>query len=102
VSLGVKIEKLPGGKFKLSQPHLIDQILENLGLNLPNTLSKPTPALSSKIIGRDVDGQPFNDRWEHRSVIGKLNFLEKLTRLTSDMQLTSVCASISILKRATL
>jgi hypothetical protein len=31
--LGVKVEKLPDGKFKLSQPHLIDQILEDLGLN---------------------------------------------------------------------
>ena len=41
--LGVKIEKLPGGKVKLSQPHLIDQILEDLGLNLPHTIEKSTP-----------------------------------------------------------
>jgi hypothetical protein len=79
--LGVKIEKLPDGKFKLSQPHLIDQILEDLGLDKPSTLEKPTPALSSKIVGRDLDGKQFNERWDYRSVIGKLNFLEKSTRL---------------------
>jgi hypothetical protein len=59
--LGVKIEKLPEGKFKLSQPHLIDSILEDLGLNLPNTIEKPTPALPSKIIHCDTDGTPFNE-----------------------------------------
>jgi hypothetical protein len=79
--LGVKVEKLPDGRIKLSQPHLIDQILEDLGLNLPNTVAKPSPALSSKIIGRDLEGKPFNEKWEYRSVIGKLNFLEKSTRL---------------------
>ena len=67
-------------KFKLSQPRLIAQILEDLGLDKPSTLSKPTPAQSSKIIRRDVDGKPFNKRWEYLSVIGQLNFLEKSTR----------------------
>jgi hypothetical protein len=93
--LGVKIEKLPEGKFKLSQPHLIDQILEDLGLDKPNTLEKPTPALSSKIIGRDLDGKPFNERWDYRLVIGKLNFLEKSTRLNIGYS-THQCARFSI------
>jgi hypothetical protein len=97
--LGVKIEKLPEGKFKLSQPHLIDSILEDLGLNLDNTISKPTPALSSKIISRDFDGPAFNELWEYRSVIGKLNFLEKSTRL--DIGYAShQCARFSIAPRA--
>jgi hypothetical protein len=64
------------------QPHLIDQILKDLGLNLPNTVEKPSLALSSKIIGCDLEGKPFKEQWEYRSVIGKLNFLlEKSTRL---------------------
>jgi hypothetical protein len=93
--LGVKIEKLPDGKFKLSQPHLIDQILEDLGLDVPSAQSKPTPALSSKIIGRDADGTPFNERWDCRSAIGKLNFLEKSTRLDLGYA-THQCARFSI------
>ena len=79
----------------MSQPHLIAQILEDLGLGKPSTLSKPTPALSSKIIGREVDGKPFNERWEYRSVIGKLNFLEKSARLDIGYA-THQCARFSI------
>jgi hypothetical protein len=93
--LGVKIEKLPEGKFKLSQPHLIDQILEDLGLHLPSTQAKPTPALSTKIIGRDAEGKPFDERWDYRSVVGKLNFLEKSTRLDIGYA-THQCARFSI------
>jgi hypothetical protein len=40
--LGVKIEKLPGEKIKLSQPHLIDQILTDLGLDLPHAHGRET------------------------------------------------------------
>jgi hypothetical protein len=29
---------------------------------------------------RDLDGKPFAERWDYRSIIGKLNFLEKSTR----------------------
>jgi hypothetical protein len=93
--LGVKVEMLPDGRIKLS-PHLIDQILEDLGLNLQNTVEKPSPALSSKIIGRDLEGKPFNKRWEYRSVIGKLNFLEKSTILElgySAHQCTRFCTA---------
>jgi hypothetical protein len=83
----------------LTSPHLIDSILEDLGLNLDNTISKPTPALSSKIVSRDFDGPAFNKLWEYRSVIGKLNFLEKSTRL--DIGYAShQCARFSIAPRA--
>jgi hypothetical protein len=32
-------------------------------------------------LSRDLHGEPFNEDWHYRSVIGKLNFLEKSTRL---------------------
>ena len=38
--LGVNIERKEG-KTKLSQPHLIDQIIKDLGLNHDKVLSKP-------------------------------------------------------------
>ena len=38
------------------------------------------PALSSKILNRDTNGHPFREDWHYRSIIGKLNFLEKSTR----------------------
>jgi hypothetical protein len=82
--LGVKIEKdVERGTFKLSQPHLIDSILEDLRLiNHGTKPSKPseTPATFDNKLQKDHAGAPFDYPWEYRSVIGKLNFLEKSTR----------------------
>ncbi len=77
--LGVKVDHLPNGTIKLSQPHLIQQILNDLGFN-EQTGTKPTPAASTVKLGRDLYGQPMSDEWHYRSVIGKLNFVEKSTR----------------------
>ncbi len=77
--LGVKVDHLPNGTIKLSQPHLIQQILNDLGFN-ERTGTKPTPAASTVKLGRDLYGQPMSDEWHYRSVIGKLNFVEKSTR----------------------
>jgi hypothetical protein len=41
--LGVKVEHLPNGTIKLSQPQQIQQILDDLGLNGRNT-TKDLPA----------------------------------------------------------
>ena len=47
--LGVNIESKEGN-IKLSQPHLIEQVIKDLGLNHDKVLSKPIPAASSKIL----------------------------------------------------
>ena len=66
---------------------MIDQILQDLGYksSTKNTLryatkSMDTPVTSMVTLMRDLDGPSHNEKWEYRSVIGKLNFLEKLTR----------------------
>lgn len=46
----------------------------------PNTKTKDKPAPSSTILRRDLDGDSFDEQWDYRSIIGKLNFLEKSTR----------------------
>jgi hypothetical protein len=63
----------------LTQPHLIQQILDDLGMK-PNTKTKDKAAPSSTILRHDLNGEPFDGDWDYRSVIGKLNFLEKSTR----------------------
>ena len=56
-----------------------------------NVKSKDTPALSSKILGRAKDQKDFDKSFHYRSVIGKLNYLEKGTR--SDISyITHQCA----------
>ena len=76
--LGVHVTPIPGG-LKLSQPQLIDSILQDLGLT---TASKPllTPAVASRPIHADLEGQPHDESFNYRAVVGKLNYLEKSTR----------------------
>jgi Reverse transcriptase (RNA-dependent DNA polymerase) len=82
--LGVKVE--PGatpGTFYLSQPHLIESILEDLKLvNHGDSVAKSadTPATFECKLHKDMTGDPFAYPWDYRSVIGKMNFLEKSTR----------------------
>jgi hypothetical protein len=45
-----------------------------------NAKSKEIPAVSSVILQRDIDGDPFEEHWDFWSTIGKLNCLEKSTR----------------------
>ena len=77
--LGVKIEYLRDNRVKLYQPHLIKQIVSDLNLN-PRIRGSQIPAASSKILHRYRYEQSHTAKWDYRSVIGKLNFLEKSTR----------------------
>jgi hypothetical protein len=77
--LAVKVEKLQDGRFKLSQPQLIRSLIADLHFQA-NTKEKQTPAVTTKILDRDPHGAPFDGSFHYRSVIGKLNFLEKSTR----------------------
>ena len=71
---------------ELTQPQLIDSVLMDLGLlnkdgtEKKATMSKTMPAMSTKILGPDPKGPDFQYDWDYRSVVGKLNFLEKSTR----------------------
>jgi hypothetical protein len=77
--LGINFEKdTTTGTVHLSQPHLIDQIIREVGVE--RFKSRPIPAPSSKILGRDLDGPDFKYKFNYRSIVGKLNFLEKGTR----------------------
>ena len=78
--LGVNISMKKDGTVHLTQPHLIDQILGDLALAQDNVKGKNIPAMSSKILTRDKKGKPFDGGFNYRSIIGKLNYLEKGTR----------------------
>lgn len=78
--LGINIDRRKDGTINLTQPHLIDQILKDLRLDDDNVTTKDTPASSSKILRRHTDSEPFDGSFNYRSVIGKLNYLEKGTR----------------------
>ena len=77
--LGTNFEKLPDGRVLLSQPHLIEQIIQDVKLPIAQR-NRTTPATVTRILQRDEDGESFDNRFNYRSVIGKLNYLEKGTR----------------------
>ena len=77
--LGINVSKLPGGRISLTQPHLIDTIIEDMKFT-KNTKAKLLPACSSSIIQRDLDGDAFDEHWDYCSIVGKLYFLEKSTQ----------------------
>ena len=84
--LGIQINQNANGYITMTQPHLIDSILQDLGLLEPqgkaksNTTIKDLPSMVSRNITTDSDGKHFDFNWNYRSVIGKLNYLEKSTR----------------------
>ena len=78
--LGVKIDKENDGTIHMTQPHLIDQILSDVRLNGEGTSTKETPAKVGQVLGRDLNGEQFDGHFNYRSVIGKLNYLEKGSR----------------------
>ena len=62
-----------------TQPHLIDDILNDLGLKHAKD-GKETPSASSRILTRNDDGVDHDKSFHYRSVIGKWNYIENATR----------------------
>ena len=78
--LGVNIDRKEDGTIHLTQPHLIEQILKDLKLDGDEVKIKSTPIPATRIISHHTDSEAFDESFHYRSVIGKLNFLEKSTR----------------------
>ena len=92
--LGVNIDMKTNGEIHLSQPHLIDQIMKDLKFPCDDKTivkTKETPAKTSDILKRDTLGEDFDNSFHYRSVIGKLNYLEKGTR-SDILYITHQCA----------
>jgi hypothetical protein len=62
----------------MTQPGLINQILEDVGLVGDKIIQKKTPA--REVLHAHADAAPFDATWNYRSIIGKLNFLAQNTR----------------------
>lgn len=78
--LGVRIDKdEETNTITLTQPQLIQSILNDLGLQEASN-ERRTPALTSKILHSFETSAHHSQPWHYRSVIGKMNYLEKSTR----------------------
>lgn len=88
--LGTRFTKQPDGSILLTQPHLVNRILESVGLDPNNTETKlhDTPADSRKLLDNDPNGKPRVQKWSYRSVVGSLGYLRSIVRpdLTMSVQ----------------
>jgi hypothetical protein len=78
--LGVNIKKLDDGSYELTQPRLIDSILEEVFGSDPLPSPKAIPMASSKVLSRHHGSPDYEGRYEMRRIVGKLNFLASSTR----------------------
>ena len=77
--LGIQIDKHTNGGFTLSQPYLIDRLLNSIhGMN--SAKSSKSPAASTIILTKDKDGIARKENWNYRSIIGMLNYLVNTTQ----------------------
>ena len=77
--VGVHVEILEDGSIELTQPHLIKAILEDLQIQ-ENSKPLRTPCVTTIILHADLFGEEFDNHFNYRSLIGKLNYLAKSTR----------------------
>jgi hypothetical protein len=76
--LGVHIQRKIDGTIEMTQPTLIQSILDDLGLKEDsNTTQLPAPP--TRILRAYHDSSPHAESWHYRSVIGKWNFLAQST-----------------------
>ena len=75
--LGIQVKHKKNGETMVTQPQLIASILNDLHLNKDNIITCKTPCLSTVLLHKDPKRQPMTNEFNYRSVIGKLNFLEK-------------------------
>ena len=92
--LGVEVSYDSHGMIHLRQCHLVDSILRDLRIEKDNASVKITPSPTSKLLSRHSNSMDFDNHFNYRSVIGKLNFLEKSMR--PDIVYISVQGSVKI------
>ncbi len=75
--LGVKFEEdTKNGSFTLTQPGLIEKIIE--ATNMKESRTNAVPAVC-EALGKDPDGAPFHGPWNYRSIVGRLLYLSTNT-----------------------
>ena len=75
--LGIQYTKLSETEMKMTQEGLIKKIMDATGMNDCNTNRTPT---TKEALASDDEGQPMEDEWNYRSVVGMLLYLSTNTR----------------------
>ena len=76
--LGIKVEKGEDSSITMTQPALINRILNDLSLQDDNCKMHDTPA--NVVLTKSTSGEERNQNWNYRSIIGMMMFLASSTR----------------------
>ena len=77
--LGVEVKELGDDTFELSQPHLIDHIIEFFGLH-GNYVKLPDTTVGKPLLNKDLDGVPQIEDWNYRAAVGMMNYFVQTSR----------------------
>lgn len=77
--LGINYTRQEDGTIIMTQPQLINEIIAEVETT-PRNAVKPTPCTPTKVLHRHMNAPLLSASYNYRSVIGKLNYLEKGTR----------------------
>ena len=72
--LGLQFQHHHDGSFRVSQPLLIDRIINTIP-GMSDAKGAKSPATTSAILTKDEDGAARVEEWHYRSLIGMLNYL---------------------------
>ena len=77
--LGMQIDRNNDGTFRVSQPFLLERIINTIPTMI-NARSAKTPAATGTFLTKDDTGEPRKENWHYRSLIGMLNYLVNSTQ----------------------
>ena len=80
--LGTRFIRSKDGSIELTQPRMIQRVLEYVGIDPTSESVKmhDTPATSDKILTRDTDGTERKQTWNYCGVLGGLSYLQSMVR----------------------
>ena len=80
--LGTRFERHSDGSIELTQPKMIDRVLEIVGLHVETDRIKKhdTPASDSKVLDKDPYSKLRKQSWNYRSAVGCLSYLQAMIR----------------------
>ena len=89
--LGVEVTRLDDGSgFTMTQPFLIERILQAAEIDISVTNDRPTPVVGP-LLSKDEDGPQRKHSWKYRTLTGMLGYLQLTSRPDISMA-THQCA----------
>ena len=80
--LGTRLDRHTDGLVTLTQPRMMERVFNIVGIYpaSKNVKLHDTPAFSDCILDNDSDGKPRLQKWNYRSAVGYLSYIQAIIR----------------------